>query len=403
MSNSFKLELPTLYARSSTGAVLEWDVEIDGDKYRTITGQQGGNKIVSKWSVAVGKNAGQANATTNEEQAYAEAVAKWKKKMKREGYFEDVKDIDNKSRFIEPMLAQKLRDHPDKAKMPCMVDKKYNGGRVVASLEGLFTRKGEQYASIPHIVASLEPLFERFADLVLDGEGYNHDLRFKLNELMKILRTTKSSKITSELLNRSEQIVRLYVYDGYGFETLEDLTIKICDGSVIKVPAGTPITASTGNLIRREALKALLKNVPYVVWVPYHTAATMDDVYKIYDDAVADGYEGAMIRNVNAPYEHKRSYNLLKVKPTDDAEGVIIAIHEGTGNASGLAATATIKWNGKTFDATFKGSQETRRQILKDKADWIGREVTFCYNGLTGLGTPNYANIDPDNCFQGKK
>ncbi len=214
----FKFQLPTLYARSSTGAILEWDVEIEGNKYRTITGQQGSpNKVTSQWTVAEGKNKGSSNETTDEQQAQMEADAKWKKKIKREGYWEDLKDIDNVSRFIEPMLAQKLRDHPDKVKFPCMVDKKYNGGRVVASAAGFFTRKGEKYMSIPHIEEALAPLFDKFPDLVLDGEGYNHDLRFKLNELMKILRTVKGSKLTADLLRRSEQIVRLYVYDGYGF------------------------------------------------------------------------------------------------------------------------------------------------------------------------------------------
>lgn len=380
--NQFTFQLPTLYARSSSGAVLEWDIEIEGNKYRTITGQQGGNKVTSKWTVAEGKNKGQANETTDEEQAQLEADAKWKKKVKREGYWENIKDIDNVSRFIEPMLAHKLRDHPDKVVFPCMVDKKYNGGRVVASSAGFFTRKGEKYASIPHIEESLTSLFEKYPDLVLDGEGYNHDLRFKLNELMKILRTTKGSKLTAELFNRSEQIVRLYVYDGYGF-----------DG----------ITEATGNLERRKALKELLHKVPYIVWVPYRLANTLQEVYAIYDEDVSDGMEGSIIRSCNAPYEHKRSYYLLKVKPTDDSEGIVVAINEGTGNAAGLAATATIKWKDKQFDATFKGSQETRRDILKNQDKWVGQEVTFCYNGLTGLGTPNYANIDPDNCFQGKK
>lgn len=379
----FKFELPTLYARANGGAILEWDIEIEGDKYRTITGQQGGAKVTSKWSVAKSKNQGQSNETTADEQAQIEADAKWKKKVKREGYWENIKDIDNKSRFIEPMLAQKLRDHPEKVVLPCMVDKKYNGGRALSSIVGIFTRKGEQYASIPHIWNAISPLFEKYPDLVLDSEGYNHDLRFKLNELMSILRTTKSKKITPELLARSEQIVRLYVYDGFGFNG---------------------ITEKTGNLERREALKLLLKDIPYVVWVPYRIANTLDEVYKIYDEDIADGYEGSMIRNCNAPYEiGKRSYNLLKVKPTDDSEGVIINIIEGTGNASGIAATATIKWKNKEFNATFKGSQELRRNILEEKDCWIGREITFCYNGLTGLGTPNYANIDPLNCFQGKK
>lgn len=384
----FKFELPTLYARASTGAVLEWDIEVEGNKYRTITGQQGGAKVTSKWTIAEPKNVGQANSTTAEQQAEAEAVAKWKKKIKREGYWEDLKDIDKKGRFIEPMLAQKLHEHPEKVVFPCMVDRKYNGGRVVASAAGLFTRKGEQYMSIPHIEEALAPLFEKFPDLVLDGEGYNHDLRFKLNELMKILRTTKGSKLTSELIARSEKIVRLYVYDGYGF-----------DG----------ITETTGNLKRRRALKELLKDIPYIVWVPFQSANTLDEVYAIYEEYVADGMEGAIIRNNEAPYEHKRSYNLLKVKPTDDAEGTIIKIIEGVGNASGLAAKATVVWNGPDgkveFDATFMGSVETRQSILKNPDDWVGKEVTFLYNGLTGKypRRPNYGRIDPDNCFQGRK
>jgi len=377
------LQYPELYSRNSDGSVQEWRIEVKGNKYRTIVGKMGSpNMITSKWSVCTGKNKGQANETTDEQQAQLEADSKWKKKIKREGYWEDIKDIDKTARFIEPMLAHKLRDHADKVQLPCMVDKKYNGGRVVGEARGLFTRKGEQYASIPHIWEAIEPLFDKYPNLLLDGEGYNHDLRFKLNELMSILRTTKQSKITPELLRRSEQIVRLYVYDGYGFEG---------------------ITAQTGNLERRKALKELLHKVPYVVWVPYRLATTLDDVYAIYDEDVKDGYEGSIIRNCNAPYEHKRSYNLLKVKPTDDSEGIILTIFEGTGNASGLAATAEIKWKGKTFNATFKGSQETRREILKNTDKWVGQEVTFCYNGLTGLGTPNYANIDPDNCFQGKK
>ena len=386
--NLFKFELPTLYARSSSGAVLEWNIEVEGDKHRTITGQQGGAKITSKWTVTEVKNVGQANATTAEQQAEAEAIAKWKKKIKREGYWEDIKDIDNINRFIEPMLAHRLNDHPEKVQFPCMVDRKYNGGRVVASATGLFSRKGEPYMSVPHIAAALQPLFDKYPDLVLDGEGYNHDLRFQLNELMKILRTTKGSKLTPELMVRSEKIVRLYVYDGYGF-----------DG----------ITPDTGNLKRRRALKELLKDVPYVVWVPFETANTLSEVYAIYEVYVADGMEGAIIRNCNAPYEHKRSYNLLKVKPTDDSEGIITHIIEGVGNASGLAAKATIVWNGpdgKTeFDATFMGSVETRQDILKNPDDWVGKEVTFLYNGLTGKTPrkPNYGRVDPNNCFQGKK
>jgi DNA ligase-1 len=274
---------------------------------------------------------------------------------------------------------------------------------------GFFTRKGEQYASIPHLIKSLQPLFDAYPDLVIDGEGYNHDLRFQLNELMKILRTTKDKKLTPELLRRSEQIVRLYVYDGYGFPTVFPILIERPDGSRIVIPAGYQVTESTPNDIRREALRDFLRGIPYVEWVPYSWANDLDQVYEIYGEHVKEGMEGSIIRNFDAPYEHVRSYNLLKVKPTDDSEGDILAINEGTGNTSGLAATATIRWNGPDgiveFEATFKGSVETRQDILRASHQWTGQRVTFSYNGLTGKypRKPNFARIDPDNCFQGKK
>ena len=40
--------LPTLYSRTNTGAIQEWTIEIDGDKYRTVYGQVDGKKIDSK-------------------------------------------------------------------------------------------------------------------------------------------------------------------------------------------------------------------------------------------------------------------------------------------------------------------------------------------------------------------
>jgi hypothetical protein len=59
--------------------------------------------------------------------------------------------------------------------------------------------------------------------------------------------------------------------------------------------------------------------------------------------------------------------------------------------------------NGKVFDATFKGGREKLTQILKEKDDWIGQKVTITYNGWTGKGTPNYAQIDPNNCKVGDR
>ena len=123
----------------------------------------------------------------------------------------------------------------------------------------------------------------------------------------------------------------------------------------------------------------------------------------MYQELVDDGQEGGILRKMSESYEHKRSKNLLKVKPEDDDEAEIVDITEGTGNWSGTGKIITLKWNKKTFDATFKGTHEEGVEFLKNKKKWIGKTVTFLYNGLTGLGTPNYARVDYNNCIKGDR
>lgn len=405
-----KIEYPMLYARSSTGAILEWEIIVEGNTFYTVTGQQGGQKVTSKPTVCQGKNPGKKNATTAEEQAVAEAQSKWKKKIKSGGYFEDIDDIDKQTEFIEPMLAYPLIskktkkekdpktgvevkvpvviDRTDKVILPVMVDRKYNGMRQVSSINGPYSRQAEPIKAAPHVYEALSHLFGEHPMLVLDGELYNHDLRHKLNELISIVRTNADHKLTPELLERSEEIVRYYVYDAYGF------TVD-----------GKEITEDTPCRQRRDALIKFLKGIPYLVTVPYFMASTMEEAKKLYESFLEDGYEGAILRNAEAPYQHKRTNDLIKLKPYEDMEVVILdVIDPGSGNWGGTGKTAKVRMdNGKVFTATFKGDFETVKQILVEKDKWIGRKVTMTYNGWTGKGTPNYGQIDPLNCDVGDR
>ena len=94
------MKLPTLYKQTTTGAVQTWQIIVDGNKYRTVSGQKDGKKVQNKWTVCEPKNVGKANATTGEEQAIKEAVAKHDKKLES-GYHLNIENIEKK-RFYEP-------------------------------------------------------------------------------------------------------------------------------------------------------------------------------------------------------------------------------------------------------------------------------------------------------------
>jgi ATP-dependent DNA ligase len=376
--------LPTLFSRTSTGAVQQWTVQIDGNKFRVESGQTDGKKVLSEWTVCEPKNVGRANATTANEQAISEAQAKWDKKVKL-GYTTDVTKIDSSTSFVEPMLAKDYDDYRDKMDWEegVFVQNKYNGVRCVATLEGcevvLKSRKGEKWVSVPHINKDLEKFFQQYPSAVLDGELYCYEHRQKLNELVKLVRKTKN--ISAEDLKKSEEMVRFYVYDGYSFGPATDVCVKYS--------------------VRKARLDELLpqysKYYRKVDTTLVHSQKELDELYNKFLD---DGEEGAIIRIPHSPYEGKRSKYLLKYKPENSDEGVIVKLIEGGGNWANTAKTATIEWNGKIFDATFTGTYEQGVDRLKNKKDWEGKTVTFMYMNTTGLGVPNYPRINPDNCFR---
>lgn len=377
-----------LFSKDTLGNIRVWSMEQNGDKYRTISGQRDSVRVTSEWSHAEAKNVGRSNATTAIEQATAEIEAKYKKQLKT-GYHKNVKDVDQGTSYVEPMLAQplhKLSKQPNFAKEQWGMQCKFNGNRCVATKDGLFTRKGEKYMSVPHIENALNPLFKEYPNAVLDGELFNNDLRQQLNEISKLIRKTKN--IDASDLAASEKKVKFYIYDGYNFKGKSDVLDE-------EVPYSE----------RKNWIDIVVIPLSkYFVEVDTKIVKSNDHMNELFQSLLADQQEGGILRKMDAPYEHKRSKNLVKVKMTEDDEGLITKIIEGDGNASGLAAKATIVWDGpdgKTeFDATFMGTVETRQEILKNPKYWVGKTVTFLYEGLTGKipRKPNYGRINPYNC-----
>ena len=370
----------TLYSRDSKGNVRIWYQERDGNKIRTISGLQDGKQVTSEWSVATPKNVGKSNATTGESQADSEIKNKYKIQLET-GYTKNIKNIDTAIKYIEPMLAAKYKDRVKKinfATQNWAIQCKFNGNRCIATKYGLTTRKGKTYVSVPHINKALEKFFIKYPNAVLDGELYNYDLRQSLNELNSLVR--KPVNATTDDLKRSEEVVRFYVYDGWGWDDTND---------------DTPYSE------RKEWIdKNLVGKVNYIEKVDTHKISSVEEMEKYYYEYLNDGEEGGILRDLDSGYEiGKRSKNLLKVKSEDDDEATIVDINPGKNSS----VIATLKWKNKQFDGMFKGKTEIRMNILKNKKDWIGKDVTFLYMGLTGLGTPNFARIDPANCFKGDR
>lgn len=96
------------------------------------------------------------------------------------------------------------------------------------------------------------------------------------------------------------------------------------------------------------------------------------------------GYEGAMVRNLNSPYEGKRSYHLQKVKEFDEAEFRIIGVLEGRGKLQGHVGSFTcVTADGEEFEAKMEGELSNLKTLFENPTLWQGRLLTVQYQGLT--------------------
>ena len=355
-------QYPTLYKRTTTGKVQIWFVEIDGDRYRTTSGQKDGKKVTTEWTVAKPKNEGKANATSGEQQARAEVAAMYEKQVKRD-YRESIDNIDSIERF-KPMLADKWGDRKAKVTQAYVhMQPKLDGVRCIARKDGLWTRNGEEIKGAPHIHKQLAPLFEKMPNLIIDGELYNHDLKDDFNTIISCV---KKLKPTEDDLKLSEKLIQYWVYD---MPSDEDFSER---GRDLKTIVDAYLSSDT-SIVVVQTVEVLNEEVD-------KTAASY----------IEAGYEGAMVR-LNGKYENKRSKTLLKWKEFQDEEFTIVDIQEGDGNRSGMAARVVLNLDGaRTFSAGIIGNVDYCKQLLIEKDIHIGKKGTVVFQHYTPDGVPRF-------------
>lgn len=148
---------------------------------------------------------------------------------------------------------------------------------------------------------------------------------------------------------------------------------------------------------RYEQLKELVTTQckkDCVMVVPKHSiVGSRGEMKQMFENVVAKGGEGVMLRRANSKYVQKRSSDLLKVKPTDDAEAIITGMIEGKGKDAGTMGALQVVLKGDTSKAFKIGtgfSAENRRTMWATKDKLIGTMVTFGYKGLTAKGIPRH-------------
>jgi len=364
--------LPRLYSLARTGKITTTLYSIDQlpDGTCDIVNEHGyvdGKMQTDRRNVKTGKNIGKKNETTVQEQTIFDATSKWNKK-KDSNYTENTSGVPSADEMsLLPMLAKKFKDAKHKIKYPCIVEPKLDGLRGFSHAyddANITSRKFKPYDAVSHLHAELKELFGEI-NVPIDGELYLHGL-------------------TLEEINRRAKKYRKGLT-----EELEFWVFDIAD------------TTKT-NIARKEILdriKTRAKHMkvkhPHIVFIPTAIANCEEDVYKLHNEYVKEGYEGAIIRNRNGMYlMEKRSSDLQKYKEFEDDEFEIVGIKSGEGREAGAIIYSCKVKNAKsikTFDVRPRGSIEMRIIAFNNGVEcYMGKELTVRYQGLTELNVPQF-------------
>lgn len=371
------MTFPKLTKLTSTGAIQEWELFVEGDSYWTVYGQRDGKKITGAKTTCTAKNPGKSNATTPEQQALLEAQAKWVEKRDKHHYSEGESNQDS---FFKVMLAKNYNDYKDKVVFPCLYNPKLDGIRYVANKEGGHSRNGKPLGGMYFIREMMKPFFKAHPEAILDGEAFSGKYRDDFQQIVSMIKRDESS-ITPAMKTKIESCLEYHIYD---------------------VPIICDLTGEDSYLDRWDRFWEIVNNefpelLSHIKKVPATVVASHEQVRALFEDSVAQGYEGGILR-WNAPYENKRTWKLLKIKEFQDEEFEIVEVLEGRGNKANTAGSVTLKSpSGVLFNSNIKGGYELYDKLWAERQELIGKHATCKFFGYSTDGIPRFPyviNID---------
>jgi len=265
----------------------------------------------------------------------------------------------------KPMLAYPVSSKPIDYNDKVFIQPKLDGVRCLIQKNPsheikAYSRTGKEWKNIQHILDELKPFFQKWPNIVLDGELYNHDLRNDFEQIISLVRRQKPDDID---MLESRDMVQFHCYD-------------IID---------TKISFKT----RDEFIK---ENVPksycvkHVLTMPVPNPGAL---HYVHGSNIECGYEGSIVR-LNTAYECKRSHSLRKFKEFHDAEAQIVGYEPGKGKREGtLGKFYMIDPFGVKFGCPpGKGyTYKDMADILDNIGDYIGKNATFTYFERTKAGS----------------
>jgi DNA ligase-1 len=335
-------------------------------------------------------------------------------------------------RNLQPMLAYSYDKYSrllDPATLVA-VSPKLDGIRCVVAQDSktqravFFSRNGLVFDCCARIAPDVQALFSKDPGLVLDGELYNHRHFAKDFSSLTSAVKTRQAAVTAPV-QRLQQHLQLHCFDvmhsshlhhtsdyreryAYLASLLGDPLPRAAKGSPAAAPppphpsASSASSESTSSDSRPSNCSVSRAGPIGLTTRPDHAAQTVQlvpmrllrvrELDGCFRAALADGYEGVMVKLLEEPYRHgMRSTGLLKLKQMHDTEYVITGAVRGTGKwHASLGAFICQTPAGQVFSVAPSVTEDVRLRLWQQRDTLIGKALTVQYQEITAKGVPRF-------------
>jgi len=382
MNTDFK----TLVSKDSKGKIRVVEISYEGNEATRIytiyryTGQFEG-KMTKQPEIIVDRGKATRNIHEQVELQFNALVKGYKDK----GYIELENEIDNYSSeelyklfgnapagtngVVKPMLAKQA----DKVTKTDIFNKKWIASRKIDGLRCIIylgddgklhtsSRGATNYDSAMVEILThpaLIKLFKNNEGLMLDGECYHHG--YTLQQINSIARTQKVAK--------DLEILQFYWYD------IVDLNNPF-KSRLAKMKSITAELKEYGSEIGWEPDRMFKDNELRIQFVPQVEVSGWDNMMKLHNEYVSEGWEGLVIRDPERPYKpNGRTNDMIKIKVYKDDCFKVVGKEAGLRGSEDMVFIMQMP-DGRTFKAKPFGDREQKQEY------WINFEEK--YNGHIG-------------------
>jgi len=268
-------------------------------------------------------------------------------------------------------LAHDSANHETKVSGEKLIEVKLDGVRVITIVYPTghvdqYSRNGKELVNFPHIKEQLAKHAGAFAEpVVLDGEVMSASFQ----DLMKMVHRKSDVDANDAVLNLFDIITLKEFQNGIGVHRQIDRSVTLAAwyNQLADSMPNVTIVGQERIDLRETAGQARFK--------------------QINQEAIDGGYEGIMIKDLEAVYECKRSVAWLKLKPFIEVSLEVTDVEEGTGRNQGRLGALVCSGQDDGRDIVVNcgsGFSDDYRRIFWDcRSQLVGQVVEVRADAVT--------------------